>query len=374
MTKLLRHAAALVVMASALIACAEGAERRVVVFDFTPRQAKGYEWVGPALAEYVIALLRGAEGFSAVERAVVVRRLARLGYPPYTASPLEVKDRIREELGAGVIVEGDYDADRSSLRFRGSIIDMETGELVSNLQFRLSPFTVFDAQRELRSRLEKELGRKLKNDMRELLGTGSKEAYTEFCMGRALYESGSGAEAGASLEKAAGADPSYVAPLLLLGRINLEETRFETALKHLQKAVGEAPENPEAHFLLGYTMFFLRVLDGAQEHLRAAVRLKGAEPDYHYVSGMVHFENGELESALGEFRRVVELDPGFAEGWYKIAVVHSHRMEEEGVRSALEKAIETGGKDVQVRLEKDRDFDWLRDRTWFKALMRRRLR
>ncbi|MEW6200735.1 MAG: tetratricopeptide repeat protein [bacterium] len=347
------------------------ADKKVVVFDFTPQREHDNEWIGAALAEYVSVLFEIAQGYTATERNVVNRMLMRYGYSPSTPSSFEVKDRIREALGGNIVIEGSYTLESNTLRFRGSIVDMVSGELARDLVLQISPFDIFTTQTEIKAQIERAIGAKLRNDRQLFLGTRSESAYISFQKGRIQYEGGKADNALPLLNKSVSSDAKYVAPLLLLGRIYLEKAHYQDATKYLKKATNLAPNNAEAHFLLGMAAFLQRDRRTAETHLKKATKLKSGEPDYHYQLGVFYSENRIFDEAEKELRRAVEADPGMAGAWYKLAALYSMQRKKDETYSALEKSISAGNKEIIGRLKNDADFQWLWNDTRFKQLLQR---
>lgn len=348
------------VVATLLCAAADAADRRVVVFDFVVERSQGYEWVGLALSEYAAAVIDAVPGFESVDREAVNRLMRRYGYGLNEDSPFEVKDRIRVNLKGGIVVEGACSAGRNEMKLKGSIVDLETGDIVSALDFRVSPFDIFTAQKRLRTSLEKALGRRVKNDWKLLLGTGSKEAYSHFRKGKSLFEMGASEEAIGQLKQAVRKDGKFVEPYIVIGRAMLENAHYKSARDYFEKAVELSPGDHKVYLLLGIVSSIMRDIKAAERYMEKAISLNEDNPDSHYTLAGLYFADRRYEEAEREYRRTVEIDPGMAEGWYGLAVLYSIRGDKEKTLEVVAKAVETGGEPIQERMRNDRDFDWLK--------------
>lgn len=361
------------IVAAVLLACicgaANAADRRVVVFDCVMERSKGYEWAGAALGDFAAALIDAAPGFEAADTDGVSRLLRRYGYGFNQKSPFEVKDRIRENLGASAVLEGVCVASKAEFRFNGSIVDVKTGDIVSALDFKVAPFDIFKTQDKLRALLEKTLGTKIPGDRKKLIGTASKEACIDYYKGKALVEIGAYKEAAERLARAVRKDGKYVEPLIQLGRALMMATRYDAARKHLEKAVALEPANHRAWFLLGMAARLMRDVGVAERGMRKAVSLNAGDPDYRYQLALLYHENGLYNDAEREFLAAVRLDDGMVECWYGLAALYSARMERDKTLDALEKAVAAGGAKMRDRMRNDEDFRWLRSDARFKRLL-----
>ncbi|MFH1538082.1 MAG: tetratricopeptide repeat protein [bacterium] len=356
---------ALALFMAALPGAAGAADRKVVVFDFIVERSRGYEWVGSALSEYAAAIVDSAQGFESVDRESVNRLLRRYGYGFNESSPFEVKDKIRIKLGGDIVVEGICRVGNGGMTLEGSIVDLEEGDIVSALDFRISNFDIFAAQKQLGERMEKAFRMKIKSDTNLLLGTASKEAYEHFRKGKSLFEMEVYEQAIDKLKKALEMDERFVEPYIVLGQALMESAKPDAAKKNLERAVELSPAGFKAYFLLGMASFFMYDREAAGRYFLKAISLKDDDPDLHYRLGSLYYLERDYDGAEREYKRALEIDPEMPEGWYGLAVLYSIRVDEKKTLEAVAKAVDAGGEKMQQRIRNDKDFDWLKTKKDF---------
>lgn len=114
------------------------------------------------------------------------------------------------------------------------------------------------------------------------------------------------------------ADPSHLDALQLLGVIEYQNGRCESAVTLLQKAVAMAPDAAGLHCNLGLA---LQQLNRRDEALASHDRALALRPDFaeaHNNRGNVLLDMQRPDQAAAGYRRAVRLKPDFAEAHYNL--------------------------------------------------------
>lgn len=353
-------------------ACLLSAERAwgfdVLVFDFEPDKSFSEEWAAAALTDYTIRMLNNTDPGSAMPRDRLQRLVARWSRTSRQISSFETRDAIRQHVGAKLIIEGSLAQDRNEMIFTGTLINPDTGA-VHELSFSSKNFDLGKAQNQIKLKLEKALGSKLKAISPALLGTKDTDAYILYWKGIVLYERGDPEKALPFFEQASGRDDSYIEPRLMAGRIMLEKALFSQAAEQFRRIAKKAPSDPRAHFLLGLTCSLQRQNAPALESLKRATTLDPGNPEYHYQLGQFYKDTYRYSEAIPELRKAVEIDQSLFDAWYQLALIHAVMKQEKQTLDCLEKATRWGGQEILKKMRNDGDFEWLSGHAGFQSLL-----
>jgi protein O-GlcNAc transferase len=135
------------------------------------------------------------------------------------------------------------------------------------------------------------------------------------------HEAGELAEAEALYRKILAAQPNDSDVLQLLGMLNSQMGRKETAVELLRRALALAPDAPDCHYNLGIVLAELSRYEEAIVALRRATALKPDFAEAFQHLGISLRANKELEPAAAAFSRAVELQPEFGEALNNLGTV-----------------------------------------------------
>src|SRR6266849_5525515 len=147
--------------------------------------------------------------------------------------------------------------------------------------------------------------------------------------------------------------------LYYLGRIDIDEAHFESAIRNLNQAAAKPPF-PDTAYYLGFAYFKHGDLAAAEKWLKEAFRLNPRDARVQYQLGFVYRkegreedarktlaalgtlygQHGDLEAALKPFRRAAELAPQSPQMLYNLALTYYQLNQFAQARIPLAKAIE----------------------------------
>ena len=107
--------------------------------------------------------------------------------------------------------------------------------------------------------------------------------------------------------------PNHVSALALLGAIELEANRPQSAAEALEQAIGIDPLNALLHFDLGNGRFMLLQYAAAIACYDRAIELGAAHADAFYNRGNAQRRLGMHEASVASYDRVIALNPRHAE-------------------------------------------------------------
>lgn len=143
------------------------------------------------------------------------------------------------------------------------------------------------------------------------------------------------------------ATPAHFDALHLLGVIEGQNKRFDSALTLLQRAVAIKPDSAAAHNNLGNTFAGLHCYAEALASFDRALELKPDNPKALRNRGTALRELGRLDEALASFDRALALAPGFTDAMVGrgelLQKMHRNTEAIAAFRGAL-----AGGKDLEI--------------------------
>lgn len=107
--------------------------------------------------------------------------------------------------------------------------------------------------------------------------------------------------------------PNHVSALALLGAIELEANRPQSAAGALEQAIGIDPENALLHFNLGNARFMLLEYGAAVAGYTQAIALDAGHADAFYNRGNALRRLGMQDAAVESYDRVIALQPRHTE-------------------------------------------------------------
>ncbi len=123
-----------------------------------------------------------------------------------------------------------------------------------------------------------------------------------------------------------------------LGYKNLQEGKFEDALKNFQEAYKKDPENEDVLNGLGVALMKLKRYDEGEEYLLKLNQLYDNEI-YLTNLGNLYFRKGDVDKAMKIYRQVLEKNPELYNALNNLARCYMEKGEYEKAKELLEKAI-----------------------------------
>jgi len=118
----------------------------------------------------------------------------------------------------------------------------------------------------------------------------------QFPLAVALFEQHKSAEARRELEAVRGVTGDHPNVLYYLGRLDLEDRNFESAIKNLSQAMAKPPF-PDTAYHLGFAYFKQGDLPKAEKWLKEAQKINPRDPSVPYQLGFVYRKEGRQEEA-----------------------------------------------------------------------------
>jgi tetratricopeptide (TPR) repeat protein len=135
------------------------------------------------------------------------------------------------------------------------------------------------------------------------------EAWTE--LGTAYLANEKRSEAERAYLHAADVKPTFILPLINLGRLRLQERNYEAAAQVLDKAVGAQPTSAEANLLLGEAYLQTKKGSKAVPYLTEAARL--GRPEAHLRLATLYNAAGMKDKAAFEYEQFLKKRPDYAD-------------------------------------------------------------
>ena len=203
---------------------------------------------------------------------------------------------------------------------------------------------------------------------------GSAEAHAS--RGLALSVAGQHADAEPEFEKAIELDGKLFEAYYYYGRDCLAQGDYEKAARLFERACAVRPEDYQAPMFLSQALhgmgtpraqlhYLLRqVLDNVTGH----IAMNPDDPRALYLGAAAAIELGERDKGMAWARRALASDPDEPNVLYNVACAFAVAGEPEEAIPLLEQAVARGFR-YKAWLEKDTDFESLRDQPRFQALL-----
>ena len=145
----------------------------------------------------------------------------------------------------------------------------------------------------------------------------------------ALPEIGSdaeNAELAKKLKKVLELDPGNDRACLKLGRLYIDQQKFQQAEIYMKKALKLNPgNNKETYHELGWLYQKLRKFQQAEKEFKKALRINPGNDWAYFRLGELYKEQGKLQQAEQEFKKALELNPGNSRARYGIEGIYWKR-------------------------------------------------
>jgi len=124
-----------------------------------------------------------------------------------------------------------------------------------------------------------------------------------------------------------------------LGRLLVQQGRYEQAFPHLERAIRRMEESPETNFYYGVSLLHTGRSDEGERRVRRALEIN---PRFLYGEPQVLLARTHLERDAEEARRwaeqAVKLNTSSVEGWVVLAEAEQRRGDEAAAHRAFEQA------------------------------------
>jgi Flp pilus assembly protein TadD len=130
--------------------------------------------------------------------------------------------------------------------------------------------------------------------------------------------------------------------LYLLGLVNYQSGRYESAIDHMQQAIRLKPDFAECHNSLGHALRAIGRLDLALASIREAIQLR---PDYAAARanlGVSLAQEGKVLEAVDAYREAIRLNPNDAESYCNLGIALWHL-------DGLDEAVAVLNQAIQLR-------------------------
>jgi tetratricopeptide (TPR) repeat protein len=206
---------------------------------------------------------------------------------------------------------------------------------------------------ELKEQVETLLGMKKAGETataagRETAHKPNRVALLNYNLGRRLYRSGMADKAEPKLKTAAGADPDWAAPHILLGEIHLargkkDPKKLEEARKEFEAAVAAEKGNVVARTGLARVYLKTGATPDAEREVGEALKTSPSYPPALLLSAAVLARKGNLPEAEKRIRSALELSPRDAEAHALAGSVFEGAGELRKAAEMYRKAWQLGG-------------------------------
>jgi len=105
------------------------------------------------------------------------------------------------------------------------------------------------------------------------------------------------------------AEPKNPNALTLLGIIESQQGRFNSAIDYLNRVVALHPLSPDAHLNIGCAYHQAKNLERAEHHYRQAVKLNPKAANFRNNLGLLLVDCGKYEQAREQFETILQRDP-----------------------------------------------------------------
>jgi tetratricopeptide (TPR) repeat protein len=128
----------------------------------------------------------------------------------------------------------------------------------------------------------------------------------------------------------------------------LVQGRFEEAERVLQQLVQRGPENPEPLLLLGRLRIQQRRCGEAEAFLQRHLALRTNSLQGYVQLGLARYCDSRWEAAAEAFRKATELKPDFAQAHYNLGLALARRGDNEGAKAAYQSALQINPADANA--------------------------
>lgn len=186
-------------------------------------------------------------------------------------------------------------------------------------------------------------------ECRAALRTDPNNEGFQSALGRVLVEERKWDEAISALRAAISLQPTDAVAHNNLGVALQTEGNTVDAIPEFREAIHYKPDYPEAHSNLGHALEERNDLRGAIAELHEVLRLKPDDAEAHFHLGLVNYRQGNSDDAVQEYREAIRLQPGFALAHYSLGGVLYNRGDRvEGIEE-LRIAFSLSPDDPEIR-------------------------
>ncbi len=162
-------------------------------------------------------------------------------------------------------------------------------------------------------------------ECRAALQTDPNNEELQSALGRVLVEEKKWDEAISALRVAISLQPTDAVAHNNLGVALQTEGNVADAILEFREAIHRKPDYLEAHSNLGHALEEQNDLRGAVAELHEVLRIKPDDAEAHFHLGLVNYRQGNSDEAVEEYREAIRLEPGFALAHYSLGGVLYNR-------------------------------------------------
>ncbi len=323
--------------------------RSIAVLPFTDLSpARDQEYFAEGIAEEILNALVQVDGLNVFGRT----------------SSFSFKDRgedprcIGHKLGADAVLEGSVRKSGTRVRITAQLISTENGYHLWSQAYDRDLTDIFAVQEEIARAVVTAAKGKLLPDraaVPQARRTANSEAYTQFLIGRQLYNRHTRQDYGrsvAAFERALALDPSYAPAhadlshaliLLVNSGEPTQATRIDAqrrAVAEAEKAVRLAPDLADAYQARGACrMEIVWDWDGARQDLERAIALAPGSALSRLRLGQLRAVLGNLADGITLVREAIERDPLDPAAWDFLGRFLAASGDLGGAREALQRGL-----------------------------------
>jgi serine/threonine-protein kinase len=168
-------------------------------------------------------------------------------------------------------------------------------------------------------------------------------------LGRVLVEERKWDEAISALRMAISMQPTDAVAHNNLGVALQTEGNLADAIAEFREAIHRNPDYMEAHSNLGHALEEQNDLRGSIAELQEVLRLKPDDAEAHFHLGLVDYRQGDSDGAVNEYREAIRLQPGFALAHYSLGGVLYNRGDQAAGIEELRIAYSLSPDDPEIR-------------------------
>ncbi len=175
-------------------------------------------------------------------------------------------------------------------------------------------------------------------------------------------------EAISDFYKALEYNPDNFESIINCGTVKTMMGNYEEAISDYDKAVALKPKFPTAYFNRADCRLKLEEYELAIADLDKAISLNDTDAQYFSLRGHCHYQLANYSQALKDFLKACELNPNLAHPHYNAACVFGIFQSKQDVIIHLRQALVLD-KSFKKHALSEKDFQWLKDDSDFKALL-----
>ncbi|MHA1987609.1 MAG: tetratricopeptide repeat protein [Promethearchaeota archaeon] len=120
---------------------------------------------------------------------------------------------------------------------------------------------------------------------------------------------------------------SYKRELINKAKLEIENQKYDDAIKNGNKAIELDEKFVDAYFYIGLAYNFKKKYDAAIENFQNALNYNKNHIESWNLIGLAYMAKNEFENALNFLGKTIEIDPNYSIGWYNIGNIYKQTNE-----------------------------------------------